>query len=93
MARIVFQLRDPEGNLVEIETSEMEFDKVLAGYPNFLRLICEHGFSPIKAKGNGAKQEKIRFDGKTCPKCGPGVFMASHKDRWTCGKCKYSERK
>jgi ubiquitin-small subunit ribosomal protein S27Ae len=30
---------------------------------------------------------------KTCPKCGPGVFMANHKDRWTCGKCKYSEKK
>ncbi|MBN2052922.1 30S ribosomal protein S27ae [Candidatus Woesearchaeota archaeon] len=30
---------------------------------------------------------------KTCPKCGPGTFMANHKDRWTCGKCKYSEKK
>lgn len=30
---------------------------------------------------------------KTCPKCGPGVFMADHKDRWTCGKCKYTEKK
>ncbi len=38
--------------------------------------------------GNTAKKKN-----KTCPKCGPGVFMANHKDRWTCGKCKYSERK
>ena len=22
-----------------------------------------------------------------CPKCGPGVFMATHKDRTSCGKC------
>jgi len=26
-----------------------------------------------------------------CPKCGQGVFMAKHKDRVTCGKCKYTE--
>lgn len=30
---------------------------------------------------------------KTCPKCGPGVFMAEHKDRFTCGKCGYTEFK
>ncbi|MDI3543992.1 MAG: ubiquitin-small subunit ribosomal protein S27Ae [Candidatus Woesearchaeota archaeon] len=29
----------------------------------------------------------------TCPKCGPGVFMADHHDRYTCGKCGYSEFK
>lgn len=27
---------------------------------------------------------------KTCPKCGPGVFLAEHKDRYTCGKCGYT---
>lgn len=26
-----------------------------------------------------------------CPKCGPGVFMAVHKDRVSCGKCGYTE--
>jgi len=30
---------------------------------------------------------------KTCPKCGPGVFLAEHKDRYTCGKCGYTEFK
>jgi small subunit ribosomal protein S27Ae len=35
----------------------------------------------------------VKKKNKTCPKCGPGVFMASHKDRWTCGKCRYSETK
>ncbi|MBW3000828.1 30S ribosomal protein S27ae [Candidatus Woesearchaeota archaeon] len=29
----------------------------------------------------------------TCPKCGTGVFMASHSDRWSCGKCGYTEKK
>ena len=28
---------------------------------------------------------------KFCPKCGPGTFMAKHKDRVTCGSCKYTE--
>ena len=31
--------------------------------------------------------------GRTCPKCGPGVFMADHKDRFYCGKCHYTEFK
>ena len=29
----------------------------------------------------------------TCPKCGPGVFMAAHSNRVSCGKCGYSEIK
>jgi len=28
---------------------------------------------------------------KTCPKCGPGTFLAAHKDRITCGSCGYCE--
>ena len=26
-----------------------------------------------------------------CPKCGPGVFLAVHKDRKSCGRCGYTE--
>jgi len=29
----------------------------------------------------------------TCPKCGPGMFLAQHSDRLYCGKCKYVEMK
>ncbi|MBR9702685.1 30S ribosomal protein S27ae [Candidatus Woesearchaeota archaeon] len=30
---------------------------------------------------------------RSCPKCGPGIFMAQHKDgRWACGKCGYMEK-
>jgi ubiquitin-small subunit ribosomal protein S27Ae len=28
---------------------------------------------------------------KSCPKCGPGIFLAEHADRRSCGKCGYSE--
>lgn len=27
---------------------------------------------------------------KTCPRCGPGTFMAKHKDREYCGRCHYT---
>ncbi len=36
---------------------------------------------------NGKKKNK------DCPKCGPGVALSEHKDRRSCGKCGYSERK
>ena len=40
-----------------------------------------------KYKITGNKIERA----KTCPKCGPGMFLAVHKDRLTCGSCKYVE--
>jgi len=40
-----------------------------------------------KYKVEGDKLTK----GKSCPKCGEGVFLAQHKDRSTCGKCGYTE--
>jgi ubiquitin-small subunit ribosomal protein S27Ae len=35
----------------------------------------------------------IKRKNKTCPRCGDGSFMANHKDRSSCGKCRYMERK
>ncbi|MHB8352706.1 MAG: 30S ribosomal protein S27ae [Thermoplasmata archaeon] len=28
---------------------------------------------------------------KSCPKCGPGTFLAEHPNRRSCGRCGYSE--
>lgn len=39
-------------------------------------------------KVEGDKLERTR---RFCPKCGPGVFMAEHKDRLSCGNCGYTE--
>ena len=39
-------------------------------------------------QGDSLKRKK-----KFCIKCGPGYFMAEHKDRLTCGKCGYTEFK
>lgn len=30
---------------------------------------------------------------KSCPKCGPGYHLAEHKDRRSCGRCGYFEKK
>lgn len=37
--------------------------------------------------------DKLVKKNKECPKCGAGVFMADHKDRWSCGRCHYTEFK
>jgi len=52
-----------------------------------------------KKKGRARSQSQLyQKDGdgvkrlnKTCPKCGPGMFLAKHKDRETCGSCGYTE--
>ncbi len=35
--------------------------------------------------------DKIERKNRFCPKCGPGMFLAKHKNRLVCGKCKYVE--
>lgn len=50
----------------------------------------------VKNKVPSKRYEKYKIEGKTikralsCPKCGPGIFLAEHKDRQTCGKCSYT---
>lgn len=44
-----------------------------------------------KSEFYDSKGESLVRKKKFCPKCGPGVFMAEHKDRHACGKCGYSE--
>lgn len=39
-----------------------------------------------EVKGDTAVLQK-----RHCPRCGPGVLMAAHKDRVACGKCGYTE--
>jgi ubiquitin-small subunit ribosomal protein S27Ae len=52
-----------------------------------------------KPKKEGAKLsalyeisgESITRKNRTCPKCGPGMFLGKHKTREVCGKCGYVE--
>jgi small subunit ribosomal protein S27Ae len=39
-------------------------------------------------KIEGSQVERLR---QSCPKCGPGVFLARHSDRVSCGRCGYTE--
>ena len=55
------------------------------------------GKKPHKNKPTSEKWKRYSIDGnllkrsKSCPRCGAGVFLANHKDRMACGKCKYTE--
>lgn len=42
-----------------------------------------------KYKVEGSKLTRA----KCCPKCGLGYFLASHSNRFVCGKCGYVEMK
>lgn len=53
------------------------------------------GKKPHKNKPTSEKYKKYdaggEKKGKVCPRCGPGIFLAVHKDRLYCGKCHYTE--
>jgi ubiquitin-small subunit ribosomal protein S27Ae len=51
--------------------------------------MAEEKKAPEKKKKNIKPFQKRR----ACPKCGPGISLAEHKDRRSCGKCGYSEKK
>ncbi len=54
------------------------------------------GKKKVKNKVSSKKYKKYKVEGDKivrsayCPKCGPGVFLAEHKGRKTCGSCGYS---
>ncbi len=35
--------------------------------------------------------DKVKRTKRDCPRCGKGTYMAEHKDRYTCGKCGFTE--
>ncbi len=49
------------------------------------------------APAKPVKKEKVtkpyKAAKKHCPKCGTGTRLADHKDRSSCGKCGYFEKK
>ena len=51
----------------------------------------EESGKKLKATLYEAKGGSLSRKNRSCPKCGPGVFMAQHKDRLTCGQCSYTE--
>jgi len=55
------------------------------------------GKKPHKNKPTGKKYKMFKIEGgkvtrnKNCPRCGPGVFLATGQNRLYCGKCHYTE--
>ena len=53
----------------------------------------------VKNKVPSKRWTKYKVEGdkvtraRTCPKCGDGIFLGDHKDRYYCGKCGYVEMK
>lgn len=46
---------------------------------------------PTTKRQNNYDQGKSK--NRFCPKCGPGIMLANHKDRLYCGKCHYMEKR
>lgn len=50
-----------------------------------------------KPKKKSSQKWNAFKDGKKinrdCPKCGPGIYLAKHSNRLTCGRCGYFESK
>lgn len=42
-------------------------------------------YTKYKVEGDKVKREK------TCPRCGPGIFLSIGKGRSYCGRCHYTE--
>ena len=58
---------------------------------------AKKGKKPHKNKATSKKYTKYKIEGdkitraKTCPRCGPGIFLLDSNGRLYCGKCHYSE--
>ena len=55
------------------------------------------GKKPHKNKPTSKKYSKYKIEGtkvtrqRSCPRCGPGIFLMTSQNRVYCGKCHYSE--
>ncbi len=55
------------------------------------------GKKPHKNKPTSKKYTKYKIEGdnivreKSCPRCGPGIFLMKAKNRLYCGKCHLTE--
>lgn len=62
--------------------------------------VVKKGKKKRKPKKSSERWKKYKIQGdkierlsKSCPRCGPGVFLAETKDRVFCGRCHYTEFK
>ena len=59
--------------------------------------MASEGKKTKKNKPTSKKYKMYKVEGdklvkeKSCPRCGPGVFVMKANNRIYCGKCKYTE--
>jgi small subunit ribosomal protein S27Ae len=59
--------------------------------------VVKKGKKPKKNKKTSKKYTKYKVEGdkvtreRSCPRCGPGVFLMVANNRVYCGKCHYAE--
>ncbi len=51
----------------------------------------EKGTAGLKRGFYKIEGEHLTRTRQNCPKCGPGVFLAQHEGRASCGRCGYTE--
>jgi len=51
----------------------------------------EKGTAGLKRKFYKIEGDRLGRERQSCPKCGPGVFLARHANRVSCGRCGYTE--
>ena len=51
---------------------------------------AEKGSAGLKRGFYKLEGERLTRTRQNCPKCGPGVFLAQHEGRASCGRCGYT---
>ena len=74
---------------VEPKKEEEKPKKVEKAAPKAEKKKEEKGIHALY-KIEGEKVTRLR---PTCERCGPGYFMANHRDRYTCGHCGFTRYK
>lgn len=58
--------------------------------------VVKKGKKKVKPKMPSERWKKYKIDGdkitreRSCPRCGPAIFLAKMKGRRYCGKCHYT---
>ena len=68
-------------------------DRYLRCRENELYMLMGINEEKLKSDLYKVDGDKVERKNPICPRCGEGVFMADHGDRFACGKCGYTEMK
>ena len=60
MARLIFECRDAQGNLVKFVSSEKEGKELMANYAGYVKWLADNDFALLQAKG-GKSGNSVNF--------------------------------